>query len=99
MVDYASALFARSVEDEFELSEVETIAGAPEVVNNEAVWDHSLVLTMDAKFAKEDRIDLDNDPDGDLRFRESPSDARIKGPYRHKGYYPNNWRTRTYEQR
>ena len=27
---------------------------------------------------KEDKVDLGKDPDVDLRFRESPSDARIK---------------------
>jgi hypothetical protein len=76
---YASALFASSVEEELELSEIESIAEALEAVNSEALRDHSLVLTMDTKFVKEDKVDLDNDPDGDLRFRESPSNARITG--------------------
>ena len=75
---YASALFASSVEEELELSEIEAIAEALEAVNKDALRDHSLVLTMDTKFVKEDKVDMDNDPDGNLRFRESPSDARIK---------------------
>ena len=64
--------------EEVELAEIEAIKEALSAVNKDALRDHSLELTLDSKFVKQDNPDLDNDPDGDLMFRESPSDDLLK---------------------
>ncbi len=64
--------------EEVELSDIEAIEVSLAAVNKDALRDHSLKLTLDTEFVKQDNPDLENDPDGDLRFQESPSGDRLK---------------------